>query len=416
MITIMPHTLDSLHRATIANPEDRTIRLVYADALDEAGGNVNAARAEFIRAQVELENVSEGNPHHVALAHRRDTLFDKHWLTWWRPVCEAAGFPLPHIPGRWARLRVGGLGSVPRRQRRSKNWPYTHTTSDTTIHANDYSLAIRFAGGFPEEIRFSSLDSPQGGPELIHRWGNAMPLRRLTFSSNLSPDEWERVDGPHLSRLPELTFHRLSSEVAPTVTQSPNLAAITRLTVSPNDSGLEMIRSLVAAPTWSGLQTLHIDGRLYPDAVRALASSCTLEHLEELDLTLGFTGELGHQLGEILNDLVRLFRTSVSTAPPIASWSEFGPCLESLAAAPWVARLRRLTLKAAPKGLRAFFDELFERRSDREVDVVPDRSILALAESFNPDKLERLVLHEAIISPATRDKLTARLGDRVAFT
>jgi uncharacterized protein (TIGR02996 family) len=412
----MSHTLDSLHRATIANPEDRTIRLVYADALDEAGGAMNATRAEFIRAQIELENVSEDNPHHAVLATRRDALFDEHWLTWWRPVCEAAGFPSPHIPGKWARLRMGGLGSVPRRPRRAKNWPYTFTSPDTTIHANDYNLAIRFAGGFPEEIRFFSLDTPQGGPELIHNWGNAMPLRRLTFSSNLSPDEWERVDGPHLSRLPELIFHRLSSEVAPAVTQSRNLAAITRLDVCPIGSDVELIRSLVASPTWSRLRTLHIDSQLNPDAVRTLASSCTLEHLDELDLTLGFTEELGHQLGEILNDLVRMFRTSVSIAPPAVSWSEYGLSLESLARAPWAARLRRLTLKAAPKGLRAFFDELFVRRSDREVDVVPDRSILALAESLNPDKLERLVLHEAIISPATREKLTVRLGDRVAFT
>ena len=163
----MSHTLDSLHRATIANPEDRTIRLVYADALDEAGGVVNAARAEFIRAQIELENVSEGNPHHAVLATRRDVLFDEHWLTWWRPMCEAAGFPSPHIPGKWLRYRR----SVPRRPRRPKNWPYTITTPDTIIHANDYNLAIRFAGGFQEEIRFflprhssrwSRTDSPLG--------------------------------------------------------------------------------------------------------------------------------------------------------------------------------------------------------------------------------------------------------------
>lgn len=408
----MSQTLDCLHDAIIVNPEDRTVRLAYADALDEEGG-LFAARAEFIRSQIEIESiVPEGNSPHAAIATRRGALFDEHWLDWWRPVCEAAGFPSPHSPGRWARYRVGPLS---RRPRRPKNWPYTHTSSDTTIHAKDYALDIRFAGGFPEEIRLFSLDTPQSGPELIHRWGNAMPLRRLIFSSNLSLDEWELVNGPHLSRLPEVVFHRLSTEIAASIAKSPHLAAIKQLTVSPLSSDVEIIRSLVAHPVWSGLRTLRIDGRLHPETIRALASSCTLEHLEELDLTLGTGDELANQLSEILHDLVRLFRPSVF-APRTTSWSEFGPCLESLAHAPWVSRLRRLRLNASNEGLRALFDKVFERRNRPESNVVPDRSILMLAELLGRDKLERLVLHEAIISPATREELTTRYGDRVVFT
>jgi len=251
---------------------------------------------------------------------------------------------------------------------------------------------------------------------LVHHWGNAMPLRRLTFSSSLSSDEWESVNGPHLFRLPELVFHRLSSETAISVIQSTNLIALDRLTVHPTESNVELIRSLVATPTWSKLRALHLDGPLYPDAVRSLASSCTLEHLEELELTFGTVGMAGTQLVELLNDLIGLVRSGSSNAPRRVSWAEFGPCLEYLASVPWVARLKRLTLKAAPKGLIAFFDELLERRSDREIDVVPKRGILALAELLNQDKLERLVLHATIIGPATQKELSTRYGERVVFT
>ena len=52
-------TLAALHRAVVASPEDRTVRLVYADALDETGDADDAARAEFIRTQIELQSTPE---------------------------------------------------------------------------------------------------------------------------------------------------------------------------------------------------------------------------------------------------------------------------------------------------------------------------------------------------------------------
>src|SRR5262245_37192027 len=42
----------ALLRAIIDNPDEDTPRLVYADWLDEQGGESNAARAEFIRIQI----------------------------------------------------------------------------------------------------------------------------------------------------------------------------------------------------------------------------------------------------------------------------------------------------------------------------------------------------------------------------
>ena len=44
---------DAMLRAIAANPDDDTPRLIYADLLDELGGDANAARARFIRLQID---------------------------------------------------------------------------------------------------------------------------------------------------------------------------------------------------------------------------------------------------------------------------------------------------------------------------------------------------------------------------
>ena len=45
---------DALLRAVAANPDEDTPRLIYADLLDELGGEPNVARARFIRLQIEM--------------------------------------------------------------------------------------------------------------------------------------------------------------------------------------------------------------------------------------------------------------------------------------------------------------------------------------------------------------------------
>src|SRR6476659_8130049 len=46
---------EALLRAVAANPDEDTPRLVYADLLDDLGGEANAARARFIRTQIDLD-------------------------------------------------------------------------------------------------------------------------------------------------------------------------------------------------------------------------------------------------------------------------------------------------------------------------------------------------------------------------
>lgn len=47
-------TVTELYRAIVADPTDLTVRLVYADALDERRGRTDAFHASFVRKQIEI--------------------------------------------------------------------------------------------------------------------------------------------------------------------------------------------------------------------------------------------------------------------------------------------------------------------------------------------------------------------------
>src|SRR3954469_1413723 len=68
-----------------ANPEDDGVRLIFADWLEEHG---RPQRAEFIRVQVELARLAEGDPRREALADRQDELLAAHGHEW-RPLRQS---------------------------------------------------------------------------------------------------------------------------------------------------------------------------------------------------------------------------------------------------------------------------------------------------------------------------------------
>lgn len=70
---------DLLLRAIAATPEDDSVRLVYADWLEERG---ESARAEFIRIQIELAQTSADSPNRSALQARAAELLQMHERSW----------------------------------------------------------------------------------------------------------------------------------------------------------------------------------------------------------------------------------------------------------------------------------------------------------------------------------------------
>lgn len=87
---------ESLLRAICEDPADTSLRLVYADALEERDAPGNAARSEFVRLQCRLATVPpEPEPCHPALVDGRPTREHAHFcdfckwheeFSWSRPL------------------------------------------------------------------------------------------------------------------------------------------------------------------------------------------------------------------------------------------------------------------------------------------------------------------------------------------
>jgi uncharacterized protein (TIGR02996 family) len=69
-------------RAAAAQPDDDTLRLVYADWLDEQGGDVFATQAAFVRLQVRRSRLDVFDPDRAALLEEEAKLLQKHKRDW----------------------------------------------------------------------------------------------------------------------------------------------------------------------------------------------------------------------------------------------------------------------------------------------------------------------------------------------
>src|SRR4051812_6279613 len=89
---------DDFLRALSTHPDDDGVRLVYADWLEENG---NPERAEFIRAQIELNRYDPEDPARLPALSRQHTLLYKHNNAWRRE--------LPPLPPNveWGHFRRG---------------------------------------------------------------------------------------------------------------------------------------------------------------------------------------------------------------------------------------------------------------------------------------------------------------------
>lgn len=88
----MTDTEAALLRAIAAHPEEDTPRLVFADYLDERGGESATARAEFIRLQVRVAYLTENDPERATVFRRIDQLLCVWDTTWQKEMPD--GFQL----------------------------------------------------------------------------------------------------------------------------------------------------------------------------------------------------------------------------------------------------------------------------------------------------------------------------------
>src|SRR5262249_11520141 len=111
-----------LFRAILDDPDDDSVRLIYADFLEERG---EPEGAEFIRVQIELARLPEGDRRRKALEERERTLLAVHegeWAGPMRGLCEdyefsrgfveLAAFETEDFPGRPTPLPWGQVESA----------------------------------------------------------------------------------------------------------------------------------------------------------------------------------------------------------------------------------------------------------------------------------------------------------------
>jgi uncharacterized protein (TIGR02996 family) len=89
---------DALFAAILAEPDEDVPRLVYADWLDENGGEPERARAEFVRVQVALAQLPSAeyvatNQRFLELRAREQALLVAHGARWLEPL-RGRGGPL----------------------------------------------------------------------------------------------------------------------------------------------------------------------------------------------------------------------------------------------------------------------------------------------------------------------------------
>lgn len=300
----------ALLAAILANPDDDTPRLVYADWLDEFGDENDRARARFIRE----------------------------W-------CEAARRDPYDSPSRRKSVWMNDD-----RARAWAGWP------DGLI------VASRFARGFVEEVTMYSKRFVADGGRLF----DTQPVRAVKFvdmtgTRGVAPPE-ELFASPHLARLHTVEFAGLTvnDQFAAHLVRSAHLAGIRCLrlrncTLTPK--GLRAVLEAESLPNLAELEVGDSSG-IDSDHLAALAASKALARLRVLEFRDCIVGADGaralarsrHAVG--LESLRIAHNTVVSGAPPLR-----GPGAVALAESPHLRGLKVLELgrqELRKKGGEAF--------------------------------------------------------------
>jgi len=351
---------DSFLQAILASPDDLTTRLIYADWLEENGGQPEAVRAELIRVQCEMAQAGEYSARHRQLEKRELALLRAHKKEWIKPF----------------------RGLV---------------------------LFARLFRGFVEEVTVKARTFRDKGARLF----TMTPLRRVKLSGvnqdNANPLPLaEALTNPCFTQVRELDLSLACVQTAdlPLMAHAPTLRSLTWLNLEDSDVGEAGIRALVTGPSFRGLRSLYLrhswslNEGIGDRKVNALAAHTQLEHLEELKLTrMGITDAGVANLAQCPN-LRHLRSLGLDLNPEISVQG-----MQALAQSPYIKQLGKLSMQrcehigdealrallAAPwaPGLREL---CFPRIGVIYYNWITDAGVEALAGSPAVNKLRRLDL------------------------
>ncbi len=226
---------DALRRAILAQPDDDTLRLVYADWLDE---NAKPERAAFVRAQV------------------------------WAAQAE------PFSPD--ARKHFSAADRIPKTQK--DEWAKT---------VRQRVLEWRFGRGFIEHAAVDIATFPRDAATLFAA-EPIQSLRPVRFATAGPVSLKMFFQTPELERVTRLDFSDLRLEGAehPQLTECPHLGALTDLCLSRAPVPPDWLTTLLVGPAWPALVGLNLAdlSHLGPRLADVLPRT-DHRHLQRLDIS-----------------------------------------------------------------------------------------------------------------------------------
>jgi uncharacterized protein (TIGR02996 family) len=368
----MSSELHALLAAVVADPSDDVARLVYADCLEERG---QAARAQFIRLQIEAERHHPHSKMRAELEQQARALFEQNWVEWWAEVCAAVGLPapLPRPSSRLGRL-AGSVGLRP-----AAGIPYRVTGSWVSrTFSPPHNEALRgfarvlFRGGFPDTVE---VDEPAA---LLPKWAAVSPLRKLILSA---PFVYDWTGAPHLANVAALNLADYDPEVLPAILRTQPWAKLTDLNIDcPTYTDAPAfvptldaeLAWLVAAPLARQLRRLSLP--LWSDrAAELVAGAESLAGLESLEVS--FMEYMAEEHDAADRRLATLARSAhLAGLKELTVLSELsGEGIASAVRNPTWAGLRKLSLQT--------FNVLVEPLAD--ADGLPELEDLTLSTRFD---------------------------------
>jgi uncharacterized protein (TIGR02996 family) len=303
---------ETLLAAVVENPDDDAPRLVFADWLDEYGGEDDRALAEFIRLECAADKLSDSDEQ----KERSKSLLETHGVEWFGPVADKSivrafeterGFVtiielptnqftahtavlfekcpsiqevfLTHVGGwkrcfarpEWARVLRFGAGDFVMTSQAAVR------LAESPALGNLQSLNLAFSsvgpvggeaiGRSPHLTKLESLDFLDShvqdrGASVVLAGKQFAGLVELGLAGNDLTDASARAlaSATHLTRLKDLSLHdnRLTDRGLEQLASAPHLAALTSLNLHTNRFGDAGAEALLASPHLASLRSLAV--------------------------------------------------------------------------------------------------------------------------------------------------------------
>jgi uncharacterized protein (TIGR02996 family) len=254
---------DALLAAILAEPDEDTPRLVYADWLDENG---QGDRAAFVRAQVEAARVEPFGPQARAATLRADELLNRNWKEWTATIRDLVA------ELRFERGFVTEVAAEPR----------------AFLGVADEVFAAH-------PVQALRLD-PHSNPDFrtafapVFDLASVKPLRRLAFARQTEfwdEDYQALAHSAHLAGLTDLAFPECRVDVPwlEDVLRGDSFPALAGLDVSDSTNLGPCVAEALAESRHRDLRRLDLSGvYVTSDDLQKLLVSRCLRRLEELRL------------------------------------------------------------------------------------------------------------------------------------